>query len=275
MSACDYGTINWFPRTHKWVTTCGTVTTSAVAAGAENVMLNPAPGFDGALGIVRNAWQSAACDRGFAVTVEGIQYSTLQTSPPFQKDGLCCGAKVRSTDLVGYSHRMISSGFATSGDQIANVDWEVVVPQQYTQAALRDVRDILTRHNASVWEIGIFLRFTKVATSSWLANSAEGGSFHAGDTAMYIEMPVIEPIDFNAAWMAYYEAPYKEVVEKLVRDYDGRIHLGKNKKWLFQLERTEGTYGSNVTRFNDAIRTLGIDSRFQNDFAADLGVTFP
>jgi len=275
MGACDYGTINWFPRTKKWVKTCGTVTTAAPAAGAENVMLNPAPGVDGAVGIVRNAWQSASCDRGFAVTVEGIQYSNMQLSPPFQKNGLCCGVKVRSTDLVGYSHRMISSGFSSSGDQIANVDWEVVVPQQYAEQALRDVRDILARHNASVWEIGIFLRFTKVATSSWLANAAEGGSFRAGDTAMYIEMPVIEPIDFSSAWMAWYEAPYKEVVEKLVRDYDGRVHLGKNKKWLFELERTEGTYGANVARFNEAIRALGVSGRFDNGFAADLGVVFP
>jgi FAD/FMN-containing dehydrogenase len=275
VASCDYGTINWFPRTRKYVRTCGTVTTSAAQAGAENVMLNPAPGFDGAIGIVRNAWQSAACDRGFAVTVEGTQHSQMQLSPPFQKDGLCCGAKVRSTDLVGLSHRMISSGFQSVGDQIANVDWEVVVPQQYQEQALRDVRDILARHNASVWEIGVFLRFTKVSTSSWLANSAEGGSFRNGETAMYIEMPVIEPIAFPANWMAWYEAPYVEVVEKLVRDYDGRIHLGKNKRWLFQLERTEGTYGSNVTRFNDAIRALGATNRFDNPFAADLGITFP
>jgi hypothetical protein len=129
------------------VKTYGTVNTSAPPP--RNVMLNPAPGFDGALGIVRNAWQSAACDRGFAVTVEGTQYSNMQLSPPFQKDGLCCGVKVRSTDLVGYSHRMISSAFAASGDQIANVDWEVVVPQQYAEQALLDVRDILARHNAS------------------------------------------------------------------------------------------------------------------------------
>jgi FAD/FMN-containing dehydrogenase len=275
MSACDYGTINWFPRTKKWVKTCGTATTTAANAGAENVMLNPAPGFEGAIGIVRNAWQSAACDRGFAVTVEGTQYSNMFLSPPFQKDGLCCGAKLRSTDLVGHSHRMISSGFASNGDQIANVDWEVVVPQPYAEAALRDVRDILARHNASVWEIGVFLRFTRVAASSWLANAAEGGSFRSGDTALYIEMPVIEPIDFSSAWMAWYEAPYREVVEKLVRDHDGRVHLGKNKKWLFQLERTEGTYGSNVTRFNEALVSLGAGNRFQNDFAADLGIVFP
>ena len=88
-------------------------------------------------------------------------------------------------------------------------------------------------------------------------------------------MPVIEPIAFPADWLAWYEAPYVEVVDKLVRTYDGRIHLGKNKKWLFQLERTEGTYGTNVTRFNDAIRALGITNRFENPFAADLGVTFP
>jgi FAD/FMN-containing dehydrogenase len=275
MQSCDYGTINWFPRTKKWVKTCGTVTTASAAAGAENTMLNPLPGFDGATGIVRNAWQSAACDRSFAVTVEGTQYSIMQTSPPFQKDGLCCGAKVKTTDVVGYSHRMISSALQASGDQLANIDWEVVVPQQYAEQALRDVRDILTRHNASVWEVGIFIRFTKVATSSWLANAAEGGSFRNGDTAMYIEMPVIEPIDFNAQWMAFYEAPYKEVVETLVRSYDGRVHLGKNKRWLFQLERTEGTYGTNVTRFNDALRTLGVNSRFANDFAADLGISFP
>ena len=88
-------------------------------------------------------------------------------------------------------------------------------------------------------------------------------------------MPVIEPIDFNAQWMAYYEAPYKEVVETLVRTHDGRIHLGRNKRWLFQLERTEGTYGTNITRFDDALRSLGIDSRFANDFATDIGMTFP
>ncbi len=275
VASCDFGQINWFPRTKKYMKTCGTVTTSAVASGAENVLLNPAPGLDGAVGIVRNAWQSSACDRGSAVITEGIQYTNLATSPPFQKDGLCCGAKVRSTDLVGYSHRMISSAFSVTGDQIANVDWEVAVPQQYADQALLAARDVLASHNASVWEVGVFLRFTKVSTSSWLASTAEGGSFHTGDTAMYLEMPVIEPVAFNADWMAWYEAPYKSVVERFVRDYDGRIHLGKNKQWGFQLERSEGTYGSNVARFNDALRTLGITSRFENPFAADLGIVFP
>jgi FAD/FMN-containing dehydrogenase len=275
VASCDYGTINWFPRTKKYMRTCGTVTTAAVNSGAENMMLNPAPGLDGAVGIVRNAWQSASCDRGSAVIVEGIQYTNLTTSPPFQKDGFCCGAKVRSTDLVGYSHRMISSSFSANGDQIANVDWEIAVPQQLAPAALTAVRDILARHNASVWEVGIFLRFTKVATSSWLANSAEGGSFRLGDTAMYVEMPVIEPVAFPADWMAWYEAPYKEVAETLVRDFDGRIHLGKNKRSLFQLERTEGTYGTNVSQFSSALSALGITNRFENGFAADLGVVFP
>ena len=204
--------------------TCGTVTTAGVTSGAENVLLNPAPGIDGAVGIVRNAWQSAACDRGSAVIIEGIQYTTLTTSPPFQKDGLCCGVKVRSTDLVGYSHRMISSAFSANGDQIANVDWEVAVPQQLAPAALT---------------------------------------------------PVIEPVAFPADWMAWYEAPYKEVAETLVRDYDGRIHLGKNKRTLFQLERTEGTYGTNVTNCNAAIVSLGLGSHFQNGFASDLGIVFP
>jgi FAD/FMN-containing dehydrogenase len=275
VASCDFGQINWFPRTKKYMRTCGTVTTASVTSGAENMLLNPAPGLDGAVGIVRNAWQSAACDRGSAVIVEGIQYTNLTTSPPFQKDGLCCGVKVRSTDLVGDSHRMISSAFSVNGDQIANVDWEVAVPQQLAPAALTAVRDILARHNASVWEVGVFLRFTKVATSSWLANAAEGGSFRAGDTAMYVEMPVIEPVAFPADWMAWYEAPYKEVAETLVRDYDGRIHLGKNKRTLFQLERTEGTYGTNVANFNAAIVSLGVGSRFQNGFASDLGIVFP
>jgi FAD/FMN-containing dehydrogenase len=275
VAGCDFGQINWFPRTRKYMRTCGTVTTSATTPGAENVLLNPAPGLDGAVGIVRNAWQSAACDRGSAVIVEGIQYTNLTTSPPFQKDGLCCGVKVRSTHLVGPSHRMLSSAFSVNGDQIANVDWEIAVPQQLAPAALRAVRDILARHNASVWEVGVFLRFTKVAASSWLANSAEGGSFRLGETAMYVEMPVIEPVAFPADWMAWYEAPYKEVAETLVRDYDGRIHLGKNKRSLFQLERTEGTYGTNVTQFNAALSALGVTNRFQNGFAADLGITFP
>jgi hypothetical protein len=88
-------------------------------------------------------------------------------------------------------------------------------------------------------------------------------------------MPVIEPVAFPADWMAWYEAPYREVAETLVRDYDGRIHLGKNKRSLFQLERTEGTYGTNVTQFNAALSALGITNRFQNDFAADLGISFP
>ena len=78
-----------------------------------------------------------------------------------------------------------------------------------------------------------------------------------------------------ADWMAWYEAPYKEVAETLVRDYDGRIHLGKNKRSLVQLERTEGTYGTNVTNFNAAIVSLGVGSRFQNGFASDLGIVFP
>lgn len=61
----------------------------------------------------------------------------------------------------------------------------------------------------------------------------------------------------------------------LLRAHDGRIHLGKNKRWLFQLERSEGSYGTNVTLFDDALRALGIGSRFGNDFAADLGIAYP
>lgn len=33
--------------------------------------------------------------------------------------------------------------------------------------------------------------------------------------------------------------------------------------------------GANVTRFNQALQSLGIGSRFDNGFAADLGVVFP
>jgi len=99
---------------------------------------------------------------------------------------------VKLGDLTGWLH---------ARKPIAQI---LAVLQQYAEQALADVRDILASDNASVWEIGIFLRFSKVAASSWLANAAEGGAFHVGDTAMYIEMPVIEPVGFPAGWMAHY-----------------------------------------------------------------------
>ena len=272
---CDFALINWFPRTGKYVKTCGVATSKSVDSGAENVLLNPAPGIEGGTGIVRNHWQNAACDREFARTVESAQYTSMKTSPPFSKDGLCCGAKVRSKDLVGYSQRMMSSAFAAQGDEIVNIDWEIAVPEQYVHSALSAARSILAANNASVWEVGVLIRFTKVSKSSWLANTAAGGGFHEGDIAMYIEMPVIEPIDFAGSWLNWYEAPYKEVVEALIRSHGGRPHLGKNKRWAFELLRDHGDFGANVSGFNNGLESLGIGERFKNSFGTQLGIVFP
>ena len=255
--------------------TCGTVTTSSETAGAENVLLNPAPGLDGAVGIVRNAWQSAACDRGSAVIVEGIQYTNLNTSPPFQKNGLCCGAKVRSTDLVGHSHRMLSSAFSVNGDQIANVDWEVAVPQQLAPAALTAVREILARHNASVWEVGVFLRFTKVAASSWLANAAEGGSFRLGEHRHVRR----DAGDRAGRLSRELDGVVRGALQGSGRDAGARLrrpHPPRQEQALAVPARADGRHLRHERPdFNAALSSSASPRALENGFAGDLGIVFP
>ena len=269
---CDYGQINWWPRTGKYFKTCGKVTTKSVHRGAQNVLLDPFT-FKGSAPLARNLFQVAACDRGIAKTIEAVRYADFVLNPPFEKNVWWWFDPIRSNKVKGYSHRMMSSYFDSEGDGIFNVDWEVAVPQQFSEQALIAVREILHRYGVSLFEVGVFLRFAPSESTSWLANSATGGPFREGEIAMYIELPVPDPVAFGENWMAWYEAPYREVMTTLIQDFGGRAHLGKNKDWVFEFETEQDAYGENLLRFQAAVSELDPTGVFSNDWSFALGLS--
>jgi FAD/FMN-containing dehydrogenase len=90
---------------------------------------------------------------------------------------------------------------------------------------------------------------------------------------MYIELPVPDPVAFGENWMAWYEAPYREVMTTLIQDFGGRAHLGKNKDWVFEFETEQDAYGENLLRFQAAVSELDPTGVFSNDWSFALGLS--
>jgi hypothetical protein len=155
------------------------------------------------------------------------------------------------------------------------MDWEVAVPQQHMQEALRIARRVFDAHSVHLPGVGVFLRFAKIEHSGYMTYHGAGGSFREGETAMFFETPVSVPVGYSDAQLRQYLHIYEQLAALFIRHFGARAHWGKNLDSLFDLQRAHGGYEARLARMNDAVAQLDPYGVFSNDFAERIGIRWP
>lgn len=267
---CDWGQINWFPGAHSYMKSCGNETEARADPGATNKLIDPE--FPGILvAPVKQLMQISACKPNVACMMDQLRFMMLAKNPPFEKLN-ARGKKVSSHDVIGPSHRMMSSVLTPNQSGFFQMDWEIAVPKSRASAALLAVKAHIDANNICLPLVGVFLRFSPSESKSWLAHTTTGGDFIENEPVVFIEMPVYLPVGFSEDMKASYDSIYENFARMLVEKFGARVHWGKNRAWLFQLERDRASYGTNLDEFRSVVRELDPKGMFANSVSTDLGL---
>jgi FAD/FMN-containing dehydrogenase len=271
VSSCDYGMINWFPNSGRFIKTCGIETPNPVDRNASNVLLRPSIP-SGLLQPYKLALHYGACSKTVSSLLEKVRYVLMKLQPPFQK--LDQNGKYKTTsNLTGYSHRLMSSVLTAKHQGFFQTDWEFALPLSQAQPALREMADMIKKRSASFPLIGVFLRFSSSEDRTLLAHSTVGEFFPAGEPIVFVEFPTPYPAGLPNELRDEYEKPYTELARLLIEKFHARGHWGKNRNWVFQLQNTLGVYGQNLKEFQGVAKELDPTGMFQNDFSKNAGIS--
>lgn len=265
ISSCDYGLISWFPHSRKMMKICGVKTAEKEHLGAQNVLLNPfVPQF--IIDPYKVVLHYGACFSGLNCMIEDLRYATLRLFPPFQfKNDL--GYPFYTYDLVGPSHRMITSSLTRSQKEVLETDWEIAVPMSKAQKALEYMQRFLAQNKVCLPLLGVLIRFAPADDASLLAHTVAQGEFKKSEPAVLFEIPSYQPTGFNEDQLSSYQRPFEEFAQTLIRDFSGRAHWGKNSDSIFKYQKQFNRYGENLTQFENVRKELDPEGRFKNSFS--------
>jgi len=268
---CDYGQFNWFPGTEKVIKTCGKKTFRNADPGAQNVLLDPMVP-ESFIKPVKKILQYGACHPFLNCLVEKARHATFVFQPPFEKLN-AKGELERTNELIGPSHRVMSSVLTRHQDGFFQMDWEIAVPASKAQAAIQEVKRFARERKICLPLVGVFIRFAPSEDASLLAHTTALGDFKKGEPVVFIEMPVYLPTAFPKEMATDYDAKYEDFARLMIERFSGRAHWGKNRDWVFELQRERGTFGANLERFRKVMRALDPQGVFQNEFARQAGLS--
>jgi L-gulonolactone oxidase len=273
VEGCDYGQLNWFPGTGRFIRTCGRMTDRAADPGAQNVLLDPTVS-EVFVKPVKKVLQYGACHPRLNCLLEKFRYATFLFQPPFEvADGPISEGKTRRVkEATGPAHRMMSSVLTRHQDGFFQMDWELVVPASRAQAAIEAVKAYAEEAKICLPLVGVFIRFAPAEEATLLAHTVARGEFKAGEPAVFIEMPVYLPTAFPPEMAAAYDRKYEDFARLLIEKFSGRAHWGKNRDWVFGLQTERGLYGENLERFRKVQLELDPHGVFSNDFTLQAGL---
>jgi hypothetical protein len=226
LDGCDWGQFNWFPHHRQAFRWCGKISQDA-PEDVDNVLLDPGVSPDLAA-IAKTGFHAGTCDTALNSTLEDARFDGLKNNPPL-KIKLPNGSYANTNHATGMAHRMTSADLIALGDdKYFQMDWEVAVPQQYIQDALRAARRVFDAHDVSLPGVGVFVRFGKIERGSWLSYHSAGKEFAEGQTAMFFETPVAVPAGYSETELKDYLHIYQGLISLFVRHFGARAHWGKN-----------------------------------------------
>lgn len=268
---CDYALINWFPKTNRYIKTCGIETEERADLGAENTLLNPKilPGLELPFNL---ALHYGMCSSQLNAGLEYLRYLFLKWRPPFQKIGPS-GDLISTGDVVGYSHRMMSSKFIESKNDFFQNDWELAIPFSKAFAALKVVYEHTKQNDMHLPLVGFLLRFAPSEDATLMAHTTSVGAFNKNEPVLLIEFPTPTPIGFPADMRASINYPYEQLARILITEFGARPHWGKNEAWTFKLQNELGSYGKNLDVFKTLVQKIDPVGMFATNFARQIGLT--
>ncbi|MDA8791722.1 FAD-binding protein [Bacteriovoracaceae bacterium] len=270
---CDFGQFNWFPGSNKIVKTCGAKTADKAKRGAQNRLLDPAiPPFLSKP--FKQILQLGTCNNRVMCLMERVRYWQFKLQPPFVYGGKK-KKKRYSHNLVGKSHRMVSSHLTKSQAGFFQMDWELAVPEKFIQPAFEAIYKMAKEKNICLPLVGVFIRFAPIddATLIGHTSSLEKGPWQKGKIAAFFEMPVYIPLGFSKKKFDQYEKKYRDFANMLIKNFHGRPHWGKNKTWTFEKVKDQGTYQTNLEQFKKIAKKFDPNKIFTNKFSSEIGLT--
>ena len=265
VSQCDFGEIVWFPHSKKIMRLCGQETLQRADRDATNVLLTPpVPKFT--VDPYKLVLHYGACSSTLNCLLEDLRFATFTLFPPYKKTSFF-GTPVYSNNLVGPSHRMITSNLTSAREGVNQRDWEVAVPLSKAQDALATVYSHLSENRICLPLLGVFIRFAPTEESTLIATNVVGGEFKAGEPSVLIEIPAYTPTGFPPESLHEYEKKYETLTQLLVEKYQGRAHWGKNSNPVFKLQKDLGLYKDQIKAFKEVVSELDPDGVFSNSFS--------
>ena len=265
---CDYGQLNWFPGIGKFVKTCGKKTWRPAHREANNELLKPKfPKF--IVNPFKKVLQRGACNNTIMCMVEKARYWQFKLQPPLVRK--TWGKKRNRRNVVGPSHRMVSSHLTNDQEGFFQMDWEIAVPARRAQDALVAIKKHIEANDTCLPLVGVFIRFAPSEDKTLLAHTTSDGSdWREGEPAVFFEMPVYLPLGFSQQQFEQYERQFVEFAQILIEDFSGRPHWGKNRAWTFDLAVKENSYGANLERFKAVMNKYDPKGVFSNKFSKHL-----
>jgi FAD/FMN-containing dehydrogenase len=271
---CDFGQILWYPNSKKIMKMCGYETSLPAQHNANNILLDPyIPN-----GLVKPYLASlhfGACSKNLNSLIEKLRYVVNLVQPPLRMESQT-GKPVYSTRLIGASHLMLSSELGEKKNNTFIRDWEAVIPESEVPNAMKEIKSYIHKNRLSFPLVGIFLRFSQIESSTWLATNSESKYFTPGKVAAHIEFPTYFPIGFSPANQKNFNQHYETLMKMLISKHHGRIHWGKNNESLFAFQKSTGESEENIAQFQKAIMKLDPEGMFENSFSKsflDLSTT--
>lgn len=269
---CDFGQMNWFPGSGKFLKVCGKKTQKKAHNGATNTLLQPdIP--DLFVKPFKAVLQYSACHNWINCLLDKVRYWQYKIAPYFKK--LNKKGKLKSShNLIGPSHRMVSSAFTPKADGFFQMDWEIAVPGKNLDAAIKDVYKHIEKNKICLPLVGVFIRFTKAADETLLAHSGVGGEFDNGEPVAFIEMPVYLPSGFGPDRQAEYDKVFEDFARLLIEKHGGRAHWAKNRNWVFEKHVQMGTYRKKLQKFQNIVNQMDPTGIFSNSYARTIGLKY-
>lgn len=270
---CDYGQLNWFPGTQKFMKTCGVKTSQAPHKEAHNELLSPVfPKF--IVNPFKKVLQMGACSNFLMCLTERVRWWMFKINPPMLYENKR-GKRVNSKFVIGPSHRMVSSHLTKDQNGFFQMDWEIAVPASRAQDAFHAIKKHLDENNTCLPLVGVFIRFAPSESQTLMAHTySDGNEWKENETAVFFEIPVYVPVGFTQEEFDKYEKQYVEFTKMLIEKYSGRPHWGKNRQWAFDLALKVGAYRDSLPKFQQAITELDPHGTFSNRFSDQLGIKY-
>jgi FAD/FMN-containing dehydrogenase len=275
LNGCDYGQIWWNPvaKTFLWV--CGQPTDNPPDLTADNALtevLNKtlkqlSTGFASPLSTV---FELAACSRSVRCKFRDF-VTPSSLSDPRIFSTLRNGKRVMTSAVTGQSFRMITTDF-DGFNAIRTRFLELVVPARYRQDAIRAIYDYY--HSSGACELfSIYnIRFVPITDQSLIANASPGGSFKAGEVAMFIEINGYYPKGMSDEHFARFDEYNTGLVRLLMEHYEARPHWGKGDHWYHSYADQLGHLAEGKDTFRKVLRQVDPHGMFQNSFTEDAGL---
>jgi hypothetical protein len=213
-----------------------------------------------------------SCGNGCAAGVAACFIFTAGVCAAFAD---CCTPEC-NVDVTGKWHRMITSEVTKTEFRPFERDWEIFVPGDKAQDAIRIAKNYFRENGICLPLIGVLLRFAPAEDGTLIAHTVNEGPFRSSNPGMFFEMAVFLPKGISCANKARYEKVYSDLANMLVSPpINGRGHWGKNRRSLFQLQRQLGTYGENMTQYREVVKQMDPTGMFANQFGVDIGLRWP